>query len=159
MQVTLAHIGARFPASDPFQSLTALYLERCSGLLRSQSHAPQGRSFNDQAFKTEDAFFTWLDGQKGRTLPFAVLLDSRGRSMTSEAFATWIGARRNESVQHIVFAIGAASGWSPAALPRARLLLSLGSFTLAHALARLVLAEQLYRACTILTGHPYHTGH
>jgi len=157
MQVTLAHIGARFSASDPSQSLTALYLERCSNMLRTPSLASRGQAFKDQAFKTEDAFFTWLDGQKGR--PPAVLLDSRGRSMTSEAFAAWIGARRDESVQHIVFAIGPASGWSPAALSRARLLLSLGSFTLAHALARIVLAEQLYRACTILTGHPYHTGH
>lgn len=157
MQVTLAHIGARFSASDPSQSLTALYLERCSNMLRTPNQASQGQAFKDQAFKTENAFFTWLDGQKGQ--PPAVLLDSRGRSMTSEAFAAWIGARRDESVQHIVFAIGPASGWSPAALPRARLLLSLGSFTLAHALARIVLAEQLYRACTILTGHPYHTGH
>lgn len=157
MQVTLAHIGARFSTSDPSQSLTALYLERCSHMLRTPNQASQGQAFKDQAFKTEDAFFTWLDGQKGRSP--AVLLDSRGRSMTSEAFAAWIGARRDESVQHIVFAIGPASGWSPAALPRARLLLSLGSFTLAHALARIVLAEQLYRACTILTGHPYHTGH
>ena len=157
MQVTLAHIGARFSASDPSQSLTALYLERCSNMLRTPNQSSQGQAFKDQAFKTEDAFFTWLDGQKGR--PPAVLLDSRGRSMTSEAFAAWIGARRDESVQHIVFAIGPASGWSPAALSRARLLLSLGSFTLAHALARIVLAEQLYRACTILTGHPYHTGH
>ncbi len=157
MQVTLAHIGARFSASDPSQSLTVLYLERCSNMLRTPNQASQGQAFKDQAFKTEDAFFTWLDGQKGR--PPAVLLDSRGRSMTSEAFAAWIGARRDESVQHIVFAIGPASGWSPAALSRARLLLSLGSFTLAHALARIVLAEQLYRACTILTGHPYHTGH
>jgi 23S rRNA (pseudouridine1915-N3)-methyltransferase len=153
MQVTLAHIGSRFTASDPFQSLTVSYLERCSNLLRSQD------AFRDQAFKSEDAFFAWLDAQKGRTPAASVLLDSRGRSMTSEAFAAWLGARRDESVQHIVFAIGPASGWSPSALPRAKLLLSLGSFTLAHALARLVLAEQLYRACTILTGHPYHTGH
>ena len=114
MQVTLAHIGARFSASDPTQSLTALYLERCSNMLRTPNQASQGQAFKDQAFKTEDAFFTWLDGQKGR--PPAVLLDSRGRSMTSEAFAAWIGARRDEGVQHIVFAIGPASGWSPAAL-------------------------------------------
>jgi 23S rRNA (pseudouridine1915-N3)-methyltransferase len=153
MQVTLAHIGSRFPTSDPFQSLTVSYLERCSNLLRSQD------AFKDRAFKSEDAFFVWLDSQKGRTAAAPVLLDSHGRSMTSEAFAAWLGARRDESVQHIVFAIGPASGWSPAALPRAKLLLSLGSFTLAHALARLVLAEQLYRSCTILTGHPYHTGH
>lgn len=109
--------------------------------------------------KTEQALLEWLDRQQGRTPAIPVLLDSRGRPMTSEAFAAWLGARRDQGVQHIVFAIGPASGWSDAARNRAQLLLSLGSFTMAHALARLVMAEQLYRACTILTGHPYHTGH
>jgi 23S rRNA (pseudouridine1915-N3)-methyltransferase len=59
----------------------------------------------------------------------------------------------------MVFAIGPADGWSEAARERAQLLLSLGPMTLAHALARLVVAEQLYRAFTILSGHPYHAGH
>ena len=79
--------------------------------------------------------------------------------MSSEAFASWLGARRDEGSQHIVFAIGPANGWSEAARKRAHLLFSLGSMTMAHALARLVIAEQIYRAYTILTGHPYHGGH
>jgi 23S rRNA (pseudouridine1915-N3)-methyltransferase len=58
-----------------------------------------------------------------------------------------------------VFAVGPADGWSEAARKAARMLLSLGQFTVAHPLARLVMAEQIYRATTILTGHPYHTGH
>ncbi len=69
------------------------------------------------------------------------------------------GRQRNEGAQQIVFAIGPANGWSEAARQRAQLLLSLGPMTLAHSLARLVMAEQVYRAFTILTGHPYHTGH
>jgi 23S rRNA (pseudouridine1915-N3)-methyltransferase len=88
-----------------------------------------------------------------------VLFDSCGRQMTSEAFAAWLGTRRDEGTQHILFAIGPASGWSAVARERAQLLLSFGPMTLAHALARLVAAEQLYRAFTILTGHPYHAGH
>jgi 23S rRNA (pseudouridine1915-N3)-methyltransferase len=79
--------------------------------------------------------------------------------MTSEAFAAWLGTRRDEGTQHIVFAIGPANGWTEAARGRAQLLLSLGQLTMAHALARLVIAEQLYRAFTILSGHPYHAGH
>ena len=67
--------------------------------------------------------------------------------------------RRDEGAQHLVFAIGPASGWSDSARARAGLLLSLGPMTMAHALARLVLAEQIYRAFTILSGHPYHGGH
>jgi 23S rRNA (pseudouridine1915-N3)-methyltransferase len=101
----------------------------------------------------------WLSRQQGRTAAVSVLLDSRGRQMTSEAFAAWLGARRDEGIQHLVFAIGPADGWSDAARERAKLLLSFGPMTMAHALARLVLAEQLYRAFTILSGHPYHAGH
>jgi 23S rRNA (pseudouridine1915-N3)-methyltransferase len=149
MQVTLAHIGPRFPSGDSLQASTETYLERCSKFVRCDL----------QAFKTEDALFAWLDRQRGRTQALLVLLDSRGKQMASEAFAAWLGTQTERGVQHIVFSIGPASGWSDAARPRATLLLSLGSFTLPHALARLVLAEQLYRATTILTGHPYHTGH
>ncbi len=149
MQFTLAHIGPRPPSGDPFDTLTRTYLARASTLIRSES-AP---------FKTEDAFLDWLTRQSGRTPALPVLLDSRGRQMSSEDFAAWIGARRDEGIQHVVFAIGPADGWSGPARRRASLLLSLGPLTLAHSLARLVLAEQLYRACTILSGHPYHTGH
>jgi 23S rRNA (pseudouridine1915-N3)-methyltransferase len=59
----------------------------------------------------------------------------------------------------MVFAVGPADGWSDASRAKAQLLLSLGPMTMAHSLARLVMAEQLYRAYTILTGHPYHGGH
>ncbi len=149
MNLTIAHVGPRPATRDPFESLTHLYLERCASLARCRS----------EAFKTEDALLDWLSRQQGRTPVLAVLLDSRGRQMTSEAFAAWLGARRDEGAQHIVFAIGPASGWSQPARDRATMLLSLGQFTLAHALARVVLAEQLYRAFTILTGHPYHSGH
>ena len=149
MNLTLAHIGARPGSKDEVDSLTTAYLARCSGFAHCQA----------EAFKTEEALLDWLKRLEGRTPVIAVLLDSRGKQMTSEAFAKWLGARRDEGSQQIVFAIGPASGWSDEARKRADLLLSLGPMTLAHALARLVMAEQLYRAFTILTGHPYHSGH
>src|SRR5258708_15105741 len=149
MELTLAHIGARYPAGDDFEKLTQLYLRRMTPFARCET----------AAFRTEGALFDAIDRQPGRTPARLILLDSRGKQMSSEAFATWLGARRDEGTQRMVFAIGPASGWSDDARQRAHLLLSLGTFTLAHALARLVLAEQLYRACTILAGHPYHTGH
>ena len=149
MNLTLAHIGARASSRDGFDSLTQVYLDRCSPFARCQS----------EAFRTEEALLEWLVRQQGRTPAVPVLLDSRGKPMTSEAFAGWLGLRRDEGAQHIVFAIGPASGWSEGARARAQLLLSLGPMTMAHALARLVVAEQLYRAFTILTGHPYHSGH
>lgn len=99
----------------------------------------------------------WTTKQKGRVV--LVLLDSRGRQMTSEAFARWLGGRRDEGVQEIVFAVGPPDGWTDAARDRAAMLVSLGSMTMAHGLARLVMAEQIYRAVAILTGHPYHRAH
>ena len=149
MDLTLAHIGPRPGSKDAFEGLTKLYLDRCSGFAHCQA----------EAFKTEEAFFDWVGKRQGRTQPALVLLDSRGRPMTSEVFASWLGARRDGGAQQIVFAIGPASGWSEGARARADLLLSLGPMTMAHALARLVLAEQIYRATTILSGHPYHSGH
>ncbi|HVY13382.1 MAG TPA: 23S rRNA (pseudouridine(1915)-N(3))-methyltransferase RlmH [Alphaproteobacteria bacterium] len=149
MQVTLAHVGARAKTGDAMDALTRSYLERCSAFGRCGA----------EAFRTEQAFLEWLKQRQGRTPAFAVLLDSRGKQMASEPFAKWLGEQRDQGVQQMVFAIGPADGWSAEALAQARLKLSLGPFTLAHALARLVMAEQLYRASTILTGHPYHTGH
>jgi 23S rRNA (pseudouridine1915-N3)-methyltransferase len=91
--------------------------------------------------------------------PLLVLLDSRGKLFSSEEFAIWLGRERDAGRQSIVFAIGPPSGWSEEARTRANLLLSLGPMTLPHELARVVLLEQVYRAFTILTGHPYHCGH
>jgi 23S rRNA (pseudouridine1915-N3)-methyltransferase len=153
MHLTLAHIGDRASSSSGsrggFEALTQVYLKRCSTFAQCKA----------EAFRTEEAMFEWMTKRQARTTPVVVLLDSRGRSMTSEAFAAWLGARRDEGAQHLVFAIGPASGWSDSARQRANLQLSLGPMTMAHALARLVLAEQLYRAFTILSGHPYHAGH
>jgi 23S rRNA (pseudouridine1915-N3)-methyltransferase len=86
-----------------------------------------------------------------------VLLDSRGDALSSEQLAKWLRARQDAGQQMVVFAIGPANGWSN--LRQAQTVLSLGPMTLPHELARLVLAEQIYRAFTILAGHPYHTGH
>ena len=149
MQFILAHIGSRTPGGDDFNTLSSLYLKRTSPFVPSEA----------MAFRTQEDLLEWINRKQGRTPPVAVLLDSRGRQMTSEEFANWIGERRDQGARQIVFAVGPASGWSDEVRRRAQLLLSLGTLTMAHALARLVLAEQLYRACTILAGHPYHSGH
>jgi 23S rRNA (pseudouridine1915-N3)-methyltransferase len=149
MQISLVHVGGAARSTDPCESLVKTYLERCSKFARCSA----------QNFRTELTLFEWLTKQSGRTPAITVLLDSRGRAMTSENFAAWLGERRDEGAQHVVFAVGPASGWADAAHAKTQLLLSLGPMTLAHALARLVMAEQIYRAVTILTGHPYHSGH
>jgi 23S rRNA (pseudouridine1915-N3)-methyltransferase len=88
-----------------------------------------------------------------------ILLDARGQSMSSEQLAAWIGRERDTGAQHLHFAVGPADGWSKESRDRADLLLSFGPMTFPHELARVMLAEQLYRAFTIIAGHPYHGGH
>ena len=95
----------------------------------------------------------------GRVPAKLILLDARGRTMSSEQLAAWIGQERDTGTQHLHFAIGPADGWSKESRERADLLLSFGPMTFPHELARVMLAEQIYRAFTILAGHPYHGGH
>jgi len=85
-----------------------------------------------------------------------VALDERGATWSSEAFARQIGAWRDDGLANLAFAIGGADGHGQALLARADVTLSLGAMTWPHLLARVMLAEQLYRASAILAGHPYH---
>lgn len=84
-----------------------------------------------------------------------VALDERGRSMTSAAFADWLQQRR-ERTEDVSFLIGGAFGLSEEVLARAVLRLAVAPWTLPHDLARLVFAEQVYRAGTLTRGEPYH---
>ena len=95
----------------------------------------------------------------GRLAPSVatVVLDERGRDMTSEDFAGLVTRYRDES-RDIAFVIGGPDGIDPGFLAGADRRLRFGAMTLPHQLVRVLLAEQLYRATTILTGHPYHRG-
>lgn len=84
-----------------------------------------------------------------------VALDSRGQAMTSEAFAKRLGAWRDQG-REAAFVIGGAEGLDPSLREKADLVLALGTMTWPHLLVRVLLAEQLFRAQAILTGHPYH---
>ena len=84
-----------------------------------------------------------------------VLLDDRGKPQTSAQFAQWIGKARDRGAREIAFLCGAADGFPETFRRRASQTLSLSSLTFSHELARVMLAEQLYRALAILAGHPY----
>ena len=84
------------------------------------------------------------------------LLDERGKNMSSEAFAEKIAGFRDGGLRNLAIAIGGADGHDPAVQQAATLVLSFGALTWPHQLVRIMLAEQLYRAATILSGHPYH---
>lgn len=85
-----------------------------------------------------------------------VAMDERGKQLGSVAFAQKLGDWRDEGVRDVAFVIGGADGLDKAVLDQAHLLLSLGKMTWPHMLVRGLLAEQLYRANAILSGHPYH---
>lgn len=84
------------------------------------------------------------------------LLDERGKNLGSEAFAERIAALRDGGRKDLVLAIGGPDGHDPALAAAAELTLCFGAMTWPHQLVRVMLAEQLYRAATILAGHPYH---
>jgi len=88
-----------------------------------------------------------------------VLLDSRGKQLTSEEIANFLEYHQSHDTQDLLFAIGAADGWTDSTRALAKQVMSFGKITLPHELARVVLLEQLYRGFTILQGHPYHGGH
>jgi 23S rRNA (pseudouridine1915-N3)-methyltransferase len=96
---------------------------------------------------------------QGNAKSTLVLLDSRGKEFSSEQFAKFLGDYQDRNPLPLVFAVGGADGFGAEAQSAAHHTLSLGKITLAHELARVVLLEQLYRAFTILKGHPYHSGH
>jgi 23S rRNA (pseudouridine1915-N3)-methyltransferase len=86
---------------------------------------------------------------------FTVALDERGRALTSSQFAAQLAKWRQGGCD-VAFVVGGADGLAPGIKAEADMLLSLSNMTLPHGLARVLLAEQLYRAHSILSGHPYH---
>ncbi|MET3522495.1 MULTISPECIES: 23S rRNA (pseudouridine(1915)-N(3))-methyltransferase RlmH [unclassified Mesorhizobium] len=100
------------------------------------------------------------EGQKLQTMlqqgTALILLDERGRSFSSEEFAGRLGLLRDSGRKALVIAIGGADGHDQSLRDQADLVVSFGALTWPHQLVRVMLGEQLYRAATILAGHPYH---
>ena len=84
-----------------------------------------------------------------------VLLDAAGKQFTSEQFARWLAGHRDAGTRELIFLCGDAGGFPEALRRRANAKLSLSTLTLSHELARVLLAEQIYRGFAILSGHPY----
>ena len=151
MRIEIAYITPRRQRlkSAPAQALLDDYAKRASRYTPTQP----------VAYDSEAALLVALDKSAARAPASLILLDSRGEALASEVIAERLGRMRDGGAQHVVFAIGPADGWSANAWNRALWRLSFGAITLPHELALAVLAEQIYRALTILAGHPYHAGH
>jgi 23S rRNA (pseudouridine1915-N3)-methyltransferase len=87
---------------------------------------------------------------------YLIALEERGKELSSESLADFIQKRSNESVRNLVFLIGGAFGLDEAVLKRANFKWSLSQLVFPHQLVRLILAEQVYRACTIIRNEKYH---
>ena len=147
MKLKLAWIGKT--KSTAIQSLTDDYLKRIQRCADAEA----------LQLPDESALLKLREKSGPRPAHTIVLLESRGRQLTSEEFAQFLQNHQDRNPQPLILAIGPADGFSDAARKSATAAISLGKMTLAHELARIVLLEQVYRAFTILKGHPYHTGH
>jgi 23S rRNA (pseudouridine1915-N3)-methyltransferase len=150
MKLRVAWIAPKSRSKEPaYDALTREYIARIA----------KYQAVEASDLPTEASLLKLLERSSGRTAPLLVLLDSRGKQMSSEELAAYIESQQSADVQQLLFAIGPADGFSDEARSRASKLLSLGRMTLPHELARVVLLEQLYRAFTIIRKHPYHCGH
>jgi 23S rRNA (pseudouridine1915-N3)-methyltransferase len=147
VKVKIAWIGKTKDAA--IQSLTDEYLKRLSRYAEVEG----------VTVKDETALLKLGARDARPTRHTLVLLDGRGKQFSSEELAKFLGDYPNRNPLPLLFAVGAADGFTDQAREAAALVLSLGKMTLAHELARVVLLEQLYRAFSILKGHPYHLGH
>jgi 23S rRNA (pseudouridine1915-N3)-methyltransferase len=151
LKLILASVSSRKSRSKSpaAETLFSDFLTRATRYIPSES----------QIFETEAALLAAAERRPNQPAAAVILCDSTGELVTSEQFAEHIRRLRDSATQRVLFAIGPADGWSPAALARADRVVSFGRITLPHELARVVLAEQMYRALAILAGHPYHSGH
>src|SRR5271163_1060604 len=102
--------------------------------------------------RNEAAALKRLDADRAATV---VLLDAAGKHLDSGSFAKWIAEHRDRGLRELIFLCGDADGFPEALRKRAQQKLSLSAMTFSHELARVMLAEQLYRAFAILSGSPY----
>ncbi|CCF20900.1 conserved hypothetical protein YbeA [Pseudorhizobium banfieldiae] len=158
MRISLFAVGRL--KSGPEKDLASRYLDRFSkagpavGLEFSRLiEVPESRASNADTRKKEEAANLRNSLPEGGVL---VLLDERGKSLDSESFAQMIGRFNDSGKRDMLIAIGGADGLDPDLHSRADAVVNLGIMTWPHQLVRILIAEQLYRAVTIIAGHPYH---
>jgi 23S rRNA (pseudouridine1915-N3)-methyltransferase len=158
VQIDIMAIGKL--KNGPEAELYTRYAERISALARGLGLSgpklmefPESPARRDDERKKDEA--RALTGAIAHGA-FVLALDERGAALSSTAFAERIGRLRDDGCKSFACLIGGADGLSTDIRAQAALTLSFGAMTMPHQLVRVLLAEQIYRACTILSGHPYH---
>ena len=158
----IAIFAAGLARGMPQNALVEEYLTRARGI---------GRQLGFVSLSVEEVSLSKLRGAHARILEegeklasrippgaHVISLDARGKGMTSEAFAEMLGAMRDAGARDLVFLIGGPDGLDPGPAVKPGRRLAFGPQTWPHLLVRVMLAEQIYRALTILGNHPYHRG-
>jgi 23S rRNA (pseudouridine1915-N3)-methyltransferase len=158
MRISLFAVGRL--KNGPEKELAERYFDRFAktgpaiGLeLGKINEINESRASNAETRKREEAAHLEKMLDDGALL---ILLDERGKALDSPAFADLIGAYRDQGKREIIVAIGGPDGLDPALAARATQMICFGKMTWPHQMVRIMIAEQLYRAITILSGHPYH---
>jgi 23S rRNA (pseudouridine1915-N3)-methyltransferase len=158
MKLAIAAIGQL--KSGPEKELAAEYEQRIQGLGRTAGLTglniqdwPESRAATADLRKAEEAKKLWsVVPQEG----LAIVLDERGKAVSSADFAKLIEAQSQEGTRQLTFLIGGPDGHAPDTRTKAFKTLSFGPMTFPHRLLRVMLLEQIYRAVTIIVSHPYH---
>ena len=160
MRLTILSVGRQ--GKTPEQALCDFYLAEAEGFARKLGfHAPTLVTIDASRGATPDVRMTDEAKKLQARLPigaYRIALDERGRARSSEEFAAHLAALRDRSLGDLVFLVGGPDGLDGAFRDEAEERFALGPQTWPHLLARAMLAEQIFRAVTILAGHPYHRG-
>ena len=154
MKITIRAAG--LIKSGPERELIDDYLKRSRGIARNlgitdvSESAVDTRGAKSRAIETENILAPHNSGD------ILVILDERGKAITSRQMAAQIARWRDDGQRHVMIAIGGADGFEPSALPQNVVKWSFGNQTWPHKLVRVMITEQVYRALSILSGSPYH---
>ncbi len=151
MQIVISAIG-KLKKNTPEDLLIQDYLKKTKWSVTVKESEEKKSLSGDQLKEAESLLLLSSIPQGGKI----IALDERGKTPSSREFANLLGKWIDEGVPSISFLIGGANGHAEILRQKADYKLSFGRMTLPHMLARVVLAEQIYRAKTILDGHPYH---
>ncbi|WP_319533733.1 23S rRNA (pseudouridine(1915)-N(3))-methyltransferase RlmH [uncultured Cohaesibacter sp.] len=158
MKLVIAAVGRQ--KAGPETELVARYQDRANKAGRTLGlSGPDIVEFTESRARSTAERKSQEAAQLLAALPtgaFIVALDEHGKNLSSEKFSQIIDKERNNGTPAVAFVIGGPDGHGQDLLDKANLKIALGAMTWPHQIARMLLTEQIYRAITILTGHPYH---
>ena len=142
--------------SSPERELVDDYLKRANGLVQSCGfHSVSEEQVELKKCKSRAEETEKITSDRSSSYQY-IILDERGKSLTSRQIAKTLTRLKDDGISETIFVIGGADGFEPAKLPKNVMKLSFGSQVWPHKLVRIMIAEQVYRALSIMAGSPYH---